>query len=264
MIIANWNLDHGTELWRQAAIRSKLTDIKADVFILTETRESISPGEGFTCAARSFPSNDLKEGESWVEIWSRLPVLTPDLPTIDSEFTAAATLVLPDQTHLVVFGTVLPWRGSKWKSRQSAGALAFEAALGVQQRDWQTLAQSNALCVAGDFNQDLSDKPYYWSRRAKLLLQASLDEHGLLALTGDPTDPVRKLTNGAEACIDHICLSQDIAGRQVGTSHAWSPVVDGCVLSDHHGVWIELEDIQRRPSDQKECQANRVKPFERA
>lgn len=205
----------------------------------------MSPGEAFTRAATSSPSQDLKSGESWVEIWSRLPVLKKDLRTTDSEFTAAATVVLPDGTHLVVFGTVLPWRGQKWKEHPSAGAVAFEAALGAHEKDWQRLAreESASICVAGDFNQDLSCKHFYWSRRAYSLLRDSLDgRRGLIATTRDPTDPVRKLTNGAEACIDHICLSPEIEARKAGKSRAWSPVVDGRVLSDHPGVLIELAD----------------------
>ena len=255
MKIATWNLDHATESWRQEAICSKLTDINADIFILTETRDSISPGEAFTCVARSSSSKELKEDESWVTIWSRLPVIEKELPTTDSEFTAAATVSLPDRTPLVIFGTVLPWRGRKWIDRErkeypSAGAVAFKAALGAQQEDWRSLAreQSAALCIAGDFNQDLSKKHYYWSHKAQGWLQAALDDCELSAMTSDvakinnPTDPVRELTNGAAACIDHICLSQAIEGRQIGRSRAWSPVVDGRVLSDHPGVWIKLLD----------------------
>lgn len=250
MILANWNLNHATESWRQAAIRSKLKDINADIFVLTETRDSISPGQAFTCAASSTRSKTLKEGESWVEIWSRMPVVKKQLPTTDSEFSAAATISLPDGTPLVVFGTVLPWRGYKWKDHPSSGSVAYEAALGVQRRDWQRLEreEGGSLCVVGDFNQDLSHKHFYWSRRGYELLHATLDKCRLIATTGDPIDPVRKLTNGAEACIDHICVSQIIAGRQVGVSHSWSPEIDGTVLSDHPGVWIELADFQRYPS----------------
>jgi len=249
--IANWNLDRATEKWRQEAICTKLASIKADIWILTETRNSISPGDGFKCIARSVSnpvSNPEHEpDESWVSIWTKQLRLIEENITTDLAFSASATVALPNGTPLTVFGTVLPWRGRTWKGLPSAGAIAFEAALQVHQTDWQAflMKHGGVLCVAGDFNQDLSEKPYYWSRRASRILDVVVNgkESNLMAVTAFDSDPVRTISNGKEACIDHICISRKLAEKQEVKAKAWLPQVDGRTLSDHPGVYIDLIEL---------------------
>ena len=242
MRIANWNVNHARESRRRDALRTVMDSIGADVWILTETHASLEPGSDYRCVARSKPSDELPEDESWVSIWSRMPMLD-ELQTADAAFSAGATLELGDGTPLTVFGTVLPWRGRGWQGHPSEGAVAFEAALRSQQTDWASATRNprNAVCVAGDFNQDLSTKSYYWSRKAYEALRMTLTANGLTAATADPTDPVRSLTDGTSACIDHICLSESLTARQQARSVAWSPTLDGRVLSDHHGIYVDVD-----------------------
>lgn len=242
MRIANWNVNHARESGRRDALRKVMDSIGADVWILTETHASLEPRPHYRCIARSAASAELNKDESWVSIWSRIPLFEAR-STADPTFSAAATLKRGDGSALTVFGTVLPWRGRRWGGFPSAGARAFEEALRCQQADWAAATRDprNAVCVAGDFNQDLSTKPYYWSRKAYDLLRAALRESGLTAATGDPTDPVRSLTNDAAACIDHICLSQSLTELRAARSVAWSPTLDGRVLSDHHGVYVDVD-----------------------
>ena len=239
MRIANWNVDHARERWRRSALHDRMRAIKADVWILTETHTGLVPEPGYECVACSGPSVELNEGESWVSIWSRLPLIKKR-PTADATFSAAATVKRDDGSPLTVFGTVLPWRGRGWNGNPSAGAVAFEAALRCQRADWAVATRDpgNAVCVAGDFNQDLSTTPYYWSRNAYDFLRDGLAESELTAATADPMDPVRSLTGGASACIDHICLSPSLKANHVA---AWSPMVDGKVLSDHHGIYVDVD-----------------------
>ena len=242
MRIANWNVNHARESWRRSALKAQMCAINADVWILTETHSSLEPGPGYECVARSDPFDELKEDESWVSIWSRLP-FGKRLPTADGTFSAAATVKLVNGSPLTVFGMVLPWRGRSWSDQPSAGAVAFEAALRCQQADWAAATRDprNAVCVAGDFNQDLSARPFYWSRRAHDLLGTALAESGLTAVTGDPTDPVRVLTDGRSACIDHICISQPLKAKLAAQSCAWAPTVDDRVLSDHPGIYVDVD-----------------------
>lgn len=162
MRIANWNVDHARQAWRREALQSQMRGVNADVRILTETHASLNPGSEYRWVARSQPFDELCDAESWVSIWSRMPMLD-ELKTTDSTFSAGATLKLGDGTPLTVFGTVLPWRGREWGGHPSAGAVAFEAAVRRHQTDWALASQDprRAICVAGDFNQDLSTKSYY-------------------------------------------------------------------------------------------------------
>lgn len=243
--IATWNLEHPVEAWARAAIREKMSDVDADIWILTETHDDVEPPvtpstqEHYT-ASRSAPRPKTEAGERWVTIWSRLPVLRQHT-TSDPVRTAATTVELRDGTPLLVYGTVLPWRGDAWNDHPSKGAVAYKAALADQADDWRCLQaafRDAALCVAGDFNQDLSDKHYYWSKAARTALADCLSTADLVALTGAESDPVAAASNGQKRCIDHICLSRALAGR--ARSEAWSPRIHERDVSDHYGVAITL------------------------
>src|SRR4051812_29725724 len=106
MRIANWNVNHARESWRRSALQDSMHAINADVWILTETHASLTPGSDYQCIARCAPSVELNKDEFWVAIWSRAPLLEA-LPTADEAFTAAATVRLGDGSPLTVFGTVL-------------------------------------------------------------------------------------------------------------------------------------------------------------
>lgn len=218
--------------------------IDATIWVLTESRDSVSPGAGFRLVAKSQANVRGENDERWVSIWTSLPD-SRSRPTRDEEFAACAEIVV-GRSVLAVYGTVLPWRGSKWREHDSANASAYRAALAAQVADWRDLrgeAGANGLCVTGDFNQDLSDKPYYWSQGTRQLLEHSLAQLELVAVTRHPIDPVRELMGGERACIDHICLSRNVADRQIGRAHAWAPTHGERELSDHPGVWIELADL---------------------
>jgi hypothetical protein len=49
----------------------------------------------------------------------------------------------PYGAPLIVYGTVLPWLGSKWRGIASAGGAAFSAALETQVADWKGLTNSH-------------------------------------------------------------------------------------------------------------------------
>jgi hypothetical protein len=234
-------LNRATQKWRREAIPCTLRDIDADVWVLTETQDSVSPGSAFRCIARSDRSPEHDCDESWVSIWSRLPLIAVQVSN-DPVFSASATVALPSGMPLTIFGTVLPWRGRTWRGLQSADAAAFEAALDLQQKDWRkfTSATQGALCVAGDFNQDLSETPYYWSRQAYGALNRTLEACDLVATTAGEADPVRALTSQNEACVDHICVSRRFAPSQMGHVHACKPVKDGRALSDHPCIWLNV------------------------
>ena len=191
--IANWNVERAKQLWRRDAVGEMLAAIGAEIWVLTESRDSVSPGADFRLVAKSNAHVRGENDERWVSIWTRLPE-SRSRPTRDGNFSACAEIVVGSSV-LAVYGTVLPWRGSKWREHGSANASAYRGALEAQAADWHELMGEPrllGLCVAGDFNQDLSDKPYYWSRKARQLLEHSLAQLELVAITRHPSDPRRR------------------------------------------------------------------------
>ena len=62
--IANWNLQRAFPVTRRVpAIREHMASISADLWILTETHESISPGDGFFSATSGVPDRESMPGE---------------------------------------------------------------------------------------------------------------------------------------------------------------------------------------------------------
>jgi len=240
--IANWNLDRPVKpsRRRREALDHWLREVDADLWVLTETHDAITPGEGYQALSTSASEREGDPLERWVTIWSRYP-LEP-LATSDPERTVAARVAHPEEPFSV-YGTVLPWLGSAWRNVAAAHGEAFRAALELQLEDWKKLrarSPREALFVLGDFNQDLAHTHYYGSRQNREHLKRALAEAGLTALTAGHDDPVHQ-RSAPYACIDHICLSDEAA---------WQPVHTVCWpfgpkpekwLSDHYGVAVECE-----------------------
>ncbi len=243
MKIATWNLERPLpDSGRAERQRQWLSRIAADIWILTETHLGITPGADYYSVASNLPDRPRVDGERWVQIWVKAGALTP-LKTSDETRTAAALLTLPNSQQWVLYGTVLPWLGSDWRSHPAAEGQAFAAALATQQADWQklrTIYPEAALLIAGDFNQDLNTLHYYGSRQNKQALRRALADVGLECLTAGENDPVHQLICGQHSNIDHICLSQALPG-QFQSSFAWPPRLEDLRgLSDHFGVGVDL------------------------
>lgn len=242
MKIANWNVDHASENWRREALEAWMRRSPADIWVLTESRDSLTPGASYVPIAASTPGKRGDNDERWVTIWSRLPGARSLAPR-DEEFAACATIAVPGGDRVTVYGSVLPWHGSVWRGIRSAEGAAFAAALDLHAADWRHLrssAASTPLVVTGDFNQDLSGKHYYGSRLNRVALENALKSCGLRAKTRHPADPVRAATSGERACIDHICVTDGISDSSIVEVGAAMPMQDGRPLSDHPVVWIDV------------------------
>ncbi len=241
MRIATWNLERcSPNTQRASRINEYLSNINADVWVLTETYRDFAPGPEYHLVDYSADANDRQavDGECWVAVWSRLPSQSVRL-TADLERVAAARV-----GDVTIVGTVLPWLVDKRNG--ITGSAEFSARLKDQLVDWKRLRnESTGLCVTGDFNQDLlTTGHYYGSRDGRNALRMALKQVGLECLTADSNDP---LAESGLACIDHICVG---GLRTTGTapSSVWpNPGKLNSNISDHYGVFTNLEVLNSSP-----------------
>ena len=236
--LANWNVMLPVSPHRREALRSHIDQQQADVWVLTETHDGFTTGQPHCHSSAAGRDGKHKPEHRWVTIWSRFPI--EPLETSDEERTAAVRIKWDAETPFIVYGTVLPWIGSKWREFASAEGVAFREALAVQAADWNQLRQEypdDEFFVIGDFNQDLVTPHYYGSRINRDALEAALQEAGLVALTGGEEDPIRR-DSAPCACIDHICARED-SRWQAEPAVRWPDVsVPDKKLTDHFGVSI--------------------------
>ncbi|HIK44649.1 MAG TPA: endonuclease/exonuclease/phosphatase family protein [Leptolyngbyaceae cyanobacterium M65_K2018_010] len=243
MKIATWNLERALPGTPKADRQQQWIDrINADIWVLTETHGGIAPGGNYRSISSGLPDRPAEEGERWVQIWVRDRDITP-VPTADAARTACGLIALDSEHGCLIYGTILPWLDSDWRTYPAANGEAFTAALGVQQADWiqlQITHPNATLVVAGDFNQDLNVLPYYGSRRTKQALRQALLEANLECLTFGDNDPVRRLINSQHSNIDHICMPHRF-GLQIQSTFAWPDSLEDLRgLSDHFGVGLEV------------------------
>lgn len=217
--------------------------VKPDVWVLTETRLSISPGNGYQLIASSEDAPDRGGEERWTAVWVRTGMSGNQVSTADPERTACAQLSGENGRDFYIYGTVLPWLSDRRRD-PLRGAAAFMAALADQEHDWERIRRDHPdadLCVAGDLNQDLlAAGHYYGSAAGRTALRSALVRNGLECLTGGESDPV--LREGGGASIDHICVDR---GCRAGRVVVWPQREQlGRGLSDHHGVAVDLLTAQ--------------------
>jgi hypothetical protein len=241
MRIATWNIDRcrpGSRLAIEHQI--VMTGIEADVWVLTETYRSLSPGPDYELISSSIdaPDRDATKGECWVALWSRFPAKPIQL-TVDPEQHAAMSV-----SGTVIVGTVLPWPSDQ-RDHPVSGKAAFLARLTSQAAEWKRLRDEHpALCVTGDINQDLlSDgRPYCGSYDGRAALRAALRNARLDCLTGDEDDPLKVAPD--LACLDHICVG-GLRAKGKTRSTAWpEPGSLSLPLTYHYGVWSDVELVE--------------------
>lgn len=232
--IATWNVERpnrttGREKERVLRINAELKNHPADILILTETNDCISPGEGYSqCSStpleRDHDAYDYKEGERRVSIYSRFP-LERRLKVTNPDTTVCALYATPFGS-LAVYGCIIGILGSRNHG--------FRVDLQQQLNDLSLLKQQEAhICYAGDFNMTFCDT-YYSHSEGKLLLEDSFLKLGLKLLTRDIPENV-----------DHIAISESFLPH-ASIQPEWSCWnVDGRMarprlLSDHKGVIITL------------------------
>jgi hypothetical protein len=115
MRIGTWNVEYA---WpsRLKALREVLSANLADIWILTETHDDLSP-PNCDHVAHSAPRprnwSGVRPGSRWVSIWSRFPIIARAQHLSDTARTVSALLDIGRDRTVLVYGTVMPWKGDR-------------------------------------------------------------------------------------------------------------------------------------------------------
>ncbi len=237
MRIGTWNVEYAYTN-RLEALRRAITEHDADIWVLTETHDDLAP-PGAISVAHSEPRpknwSGIRLGSRWVSIWSRYPILAEvNRPDADRERTVAALIDIGGQ-KLLVYGTVLPWKGDRGKFDWSE----HHRVVPEQCTEWLKLHREYgdaALCIAGDYNTDMGTGSYYGTKAGIAGLRAGLADCDLYCATAPECFPAGLLPRPP---IDHIALPLAWSDR-VSVANAW-PANRG-TLSDHSGLVVEVAD----------------------
>jgi len=234
--IGTWNVEYAYPN-RLEAIRRVLAENVADIWVLTETHDDLAPpGCPFVAHSKPRPKNwsGIRDGSRWVSIWSRLPIIeTVYLPGSDRERTVVARIELEPESTLLVYGTVMPWKGDRGKFDWSE----HHRVVPEQCAEWRALREQfpdAAFCVAGDYNTDMGTGGYYGTREGIALLRTGLGDCGLYCATDPARMPAGLLPHPP---IDHVALPDAWRDRTAVVA-AWP--ADKKTLSDHSGLIVEI------------------------
>ena len=243
--IATWNLQRPRTTCAQRIpyILTRLHDVDAAVWVLTETNSVIDLSTTHSPIVSPAVQTLHCPGENWTTIWSRYPAKA--VQTIDPTVAVCAEIDTPDG-QWIVYGTVLPYHADRGQSGCEINWSEHYRVISLQGEDWRSLRgrfPDHRFCVAGDFNQSRDGLrwpwgQYYGTEMGRELLTAELDRTRLKCVTEVNLLAERKLTT--RSTIDHICVDLDSASR-VQCVNAWEAGCgDGVPLSDHSGISIDI------------------------
>jgi endonuclease/exonuclease/phosphatase family metal-dependent hydrolase len=230
--IATWNLNHPKpNSWKKKPlIEAQIHKIDADIWILTETNNAaidLSSTHG------KFTSTEYGKHDAYTTAWIKSSFSGQPLKTFDPEIAVCVSVEIP-KGQILIYGTIITWHGDRGKNEQSKNWEEHYKSIQSHGDDWHRLLHENPdsrLLVAGDFNQARDGSNWYGTKQGIDLLTEQLERNNLICLT-------HKVKPRLRHNIDHICITKDwaIAGHPKG----WEGTVDGVVLSDHNGVYVEI------------------------
>lgn len=242
MRIATWNVESLKSLTaeRKECFLHAMANVKADIWVLTETWFDFGPGDGYSLVAQSSKADDLKAWPKrcWVSIWARSNFVTrSQVICKQPERMACGRIEIPGQMDVVVIGTVLPWGSS---DGCFPGVEGFCRAVDSQEVDWaprQDGPKPYAYAVAGDFNQSLPYVEWYGFKKGEIAINSVLKKHDHVCLTE------KQLLPSGKPMIDHICFSKSgIKPDSVPKVGIWeTPLINEKLITDHVGVFVDLE-----------------------
>ena len=108
---ATWNIERpkNAHQTRSQRILDKIGDLRADIWILTETHDAILPDIDYHVASSptvTDPPICHNDGEHKASIWSRWPIIRQVRTSTDHR--AICAILDTPRGEIVVYGTVLP------------------------------------------------------------------------------------------------------------------------------------------------------------
>ncbi len=248
--IATWNLDRPRSNSKATRIKAKLSDIAADIFVLTETSELINLQPEYQAVkSQEF---ELYKNQPWITIWSRWKVVE-EIETFNSFRTACCLLEAPFGP-LIIYGTIIPYHmagvsGNRYPDKgKKVWQLHIEDIID-QSQDWQNIMDNYPnipFVVAGDFNQTRDGLKYgYGTNQGRKILTQKLTDNGLSCVTEIDFHEMNFLTPDGKGRkrrnIDHVCISEKLCEEKNITAGAWNQFSeDGFAYSDHNGTYVDI------------------------
>jgi len=242
--IATWNLDHASKNKSKNVVDEQIDLInkfEPSIIVLTETCPSVDLS-GYKYKVHASAPNSYSKNYS--AIWTKLPFDIID--TCDPVTSTCIKAKFPFG-DLIVYGTILTYKMDKGPEETSRPWEEHHKEIVKQGGDWYRIQSENpgaSFVVAGDFNQSRDGAPWYRSLEGISLLDEQLKRNNLISLTDEDFGANSKIHPDPKKGyyrhnIDHICVTKNrFSVVNVG---AWDHFTDSQYLSDHNGVFVDLE-----------------------
>lgn len=213
--IATWNVERLKHKNKLEQMKNICNDLKADIFILTETDEQIKLNHKNCFQTPQLPDkNFYKPTENRVSIFTNYN-LVKIYPTFD-KFTSICVELETEFGNLLVYGTIIGISGNRNKT--------FKIDLLKQIEDFKNLSGKN-ICIVGDFNCSFADNYYFTNFGRNNFLQTFSDLK------------IELLTKNCAECIDHIAISKNFLSNRKFNFAEWN---FDRKLSDHKGIFVDF------------------------
>ena len=242
MKIATWNVKRPYPRSRKNPKRIRLLlELNADIIVLTETHSAIDLGSRYSGHQTEPSYRKPRPGEAVAAVWintDRYRIVS-QIPTSDPTEAICLEIESEDKRYLV-YGSILPYHGAKAKDGEAKVWDLHKKAIEWHKEDWKQLRKDfpdHVLITAGDYNQHRDGVGKYGTKEVRDLLTKALLESGLACVT-----EIDLVENGKlkRSNIDHICVPSEFKPK-VTKVDAWEGTVERDELSDHSGVWIDID-----------------------
>lgn len=226
MKIATWNVERLKHKKSLDEIIAFCDWVQADILVLTETDEQVSPYYRYCFQTPTPPDIKLPHYEETLHYRPtehRISIFTNYKcvrhHTTFDKYTALCVELETEKGNLLVYGTIIGGFGNRHPS--------FEEDLIKQVGDYKRLSASgNGLCICGDFNCSFVDNYYYTKAGRDIILRTFAENH------------IKLLTANRPLCIDHIAISEQFVADSEIYIEEWNLKK---TLSDHKGIAVQFD-----------------------